>query len=136
MLDRKHLQRTTLQLAMVCLCLLMGQAFAGTVTVFGPKLYVRGKGQPVTQRDSFAVSFVCAGGNIVSCSAPVIVSSDGAGQVVTGTAGNGAGQSASTTVHLNIDRTLPAITATSNPVPNAQGWNNTYVSVSFSCSDS
>ena len=56
MLDRKHLQRTTLQLAMVCLCLLMGQAFAGTVTVFGPKLYVRGKGQPVTQRDSFAVS--------------------------------------------------------------------------------
>ena len=36
---------------------------------------------------------------------------------------------------IRIDQTSPRITATVSPGPNAQGWNNTDVTVSFVCSD-
>ncbi len=42
------------------------------------------------------------------------------------------------TVHhlvVRIDRTPPTITGSRSPAPNANGWNNTDVTVSFSCSD-
>ena len=45
-----------------------------------------------------------------------------------------AGKTASATVMLNIDKTPPPITAIANPAPNAAGWNNTDVTVSFVCS--
>lgn len=35
-----------------------------------------------------------------------------------------------------IDKAAPTITSSQTPVPNADGWNNTDVTVSFSCSDS
>jgi len=35
-----------------------------------------------------------------------------------------------------IDKTPPTITATVSPCPNANGWNNTDVTVTFTCSDS
>ncbi len=37
---------------------------------------------------------------------------------------------------INIDKTAPTITATISPSPNANGWNNTDVTVKFNCSDS
>ncbi len=36
---------------------------------------------------------------------------------------------------INIDKTPPAITATATPAANATGWNNTGVTVSFTCGD-
>jgi hypothetical protein len=36
---------------------------------------------------------------------------------------------------IKIDKTPPIITATPNPLPNANGWNNTDVTISFTCSD-
>jgi len=36
---------------------------------------------------------------------------------------------------LNIDKTLPVATATPSPGPNANGWNNTNVTVSFNGAD-
>jgi hypothetical protein len=36
---------------------------------------------------------------------------------------------------VNIDKTAPLIEAVPNPLPNANGWNNTDVTVSFSASD-
>ncbi|MDP3112461.1 MAG: hypothetical protein Q8M71_10205 [Thermodesulfovibrionales bacterium] len=63
------------------------------------------------------------------------ITTEGAGQVVTGTAVDKAGNSASASVTLNIDKTPPAITATATPAANANGWNNTDVTVTFTCSD-
>ncbi len=34
-----------------------------------------------------------------------------------------------------IDKAVPTITATQTPLPNANGWNNTNVTVTFSCND-
>ena len=84
------------------------------------------------------VSFACSDGlsGIDSCSAPVTLSGEGAGQWATGTAVDKAGNSASVTVSgINIDKTPPTITGSRSPDPNANGWNNTDVTVSFTCSD-
>lgn len=52
------------------------------------------------------------------------------------TAVNGAGESSpSNTVTVLVDRTAPAITATTSPPPNSDGWNNQPVTVTFNCSD-
>jgi hypothetical protein len=61
------------------------------------------------------VSFTCsdAGSGIGSCSAPVVVATEGAGQVISGTAVDQTGNSAMTSVTLNIDKTPPVITITS-----------------------
>jgi hypothetical protein len=50
---------------------------------------------------------------VVSCSAPVTVTAEGAGQVVTGTATDNANQTQTTTVTINIDKTMPALAVTS-----------------------
>jgi len=84
------------------------------------------------------VSFVCtdADSGVASCTAPTTLSTEGAGQSVTGTAVDNAGNTSSTTVSdINIDKTAPTITASRSVEPNAAGWNNTPVTVSFACDD-
>lgn len=44
-------------------------------------------------------------------------------------------QEALQTLVIRIDKTLPTLTATQTPLPNAAGWNKTSVTVSFQCSD-
>jgi hypothetical protein len=55
------------------------------------------------------VSFLCSDAlsGIASCSAPVLLASEGAGQVVTGTAVDLAGNRASVSVTVSIDKTAP-----------------------------
>jgi len=83
------------------------------------------------------VSFTCndADGDVISCSAPVTVTTEGATQTIIGTVNDSAGNSASTSVTLNIDKTLPSIIATGSPGANASGWINSDVTVSFDCQD-
>lgn len=83
------------------------------------------------------VSFTCADPilGISSCTSPITVTTEGANQVVTGMAVNTAGFAASTSVTLNIDKTPPVISSAASPPPNAAGWNNSNVTVSFTCSD-
>ena len=82
------------------------------------------------------VSFTCSDASgIASCSGPTIVSTNGGNQVVTGTAVDRAGNTATTSVTINLDKAPPSITATAAPAANAGGWNNTDVTVSFVCSD-
>ena len=38
-------------------------------------------------------------------------------------------------VTIKLDKTLPSINASRQPAPNADGWNNSNVTVSFTCSD-
>jgi hypothetical protein len=66
----------------------------------------------------------------------VTLTDEGANQSVTGMATDNAGNSASTTVEgINIDKTAPTISASRSVAPNAAGWNNTPVTVSFACDD-
>jgi hypothetical protein len=84
------------------------------------------------------VSFTCtdADSGVASCSAPTTLSMEGANQSVTGTATDNAGNSASATVSgISIDKTAPSITASRSAAPNAAGWNNAPVTVSFACND-
>ncbi len=64
---------------------------------------------------SVTVTFTCTLGSsaISSCTGPQTVSSEGANQVVSGTATDAAGLTASTSVILKIDKTPPALTVTS-----------------------
>jgi hypothetical protein len=84
------------------------------------------------------VSFEC-GDNLsgdVTCEPDTMVTTEGAGQSVTGTVVDEAGNSASDTVSdINIDKTAPTISGTASPAPNAAGWNNTNVNVTFTCAD-
>jgi hypothetical protein len=61
------------------------------------------------------VSFRCADNlsGVASCASPVTVSSEGANQMVSGTAFDKAGNSASANATLNIDETPPSISITS-----------------------
>ncbi len=85
-----------------------------------------------------AVTFTCSDGTsgIASCGPNATLTAEGAGQYVTGSAVDNAGNSASATVGpINIDKTPPTVTASASPAPNAYGWNNTDVTVSFSGAD-
>jgi hypothetical protein len=89
-------------------------------------------------QDNVIVSFLCSDSlsGIDTCSDPVTLSSDGANQTVTGTAVDKAGNSASVTATINLDKTAPVINSTASPAPNINGWNNTDVTISYTCSDS
>lgn len=62
-----------------------------------------------------AMNFTCsdATSGIATCPGPVAVTAEAANQVITGTAADRAGNTASTSVTLNIDRTSPAVAITS-----------------------
>ncbi len=88
-----------------------------------------------------AVKFECndapvgIASGIAGCTAPVTIMTDGAGQTVTGTAEDNAGNTTNTSATLNIDKTAPIITATVSPAANANGWNNSDVTITYTCSD-
>lgn len=84
------------------------------------------------------VNFSCSDSlsGIAQCPQPILVSSSGANQVVSGTATDLAGNTATTSATLNVELTAPSIVAAPSPAPNAQGWNNTNVTVSFTCTQS
>lgn len=85
------------------------------------------------------VSFTCSDGlsGVVSCGPDQALSGEGAGQSATGMAADYADNSASATVSgINIDKTAPTASASASPAPNANGWNNTDVTVTLSGSDS
>ncbi|MEK7699480.1 MAG: SBBP repeat-containing protein [Planctomycetota bacterium] len=63
------------------------------------------------------VTFICADATsgIASCSAPITVTTEGAGQRICGTAIDNAGNSTNTCVALNIDKTPPVLNITVTP---------------------
>lgn len=86
------------------------------------------------------VSFACS--DVLSGLAPgsppgtALVSSEGVNQQVPGVCLDLAGNAASATVSgINIDKTPPSIAPSRTPAANANGWNNTNVTVSFACAD-
>ncbi len=84
------------------------------------------------------VTFACTAGSypINTCPAPVVVSTQAANQVITGTATDTNGNTASASVTVNLDTTPPTISASVSPTPNGAGWNTTTpVTVTFTCAD-
>jgi hypothetical protein len=83
------------------------------------------------------VSFDCEdqGSGIASCTGGRTVSDEGADQQVVGTATDNAGNSANSTALVSIDKTAPRVTASVDREPNAAGWYNDDVRVSFSAID-
>jgi hypothetical protein len=76
------------------------------------------------------------GSGIDSCDTAVVLSAEAAGQSATGSCTDLAGNSSSATASgINIDKTAPSTSASAAPAPNANGWNNTDVTVSFSGND-
>lgn len=84
------------------------------------------------------VTFTCSDqtSGVAFCPAPLTVSTEGASQVINGTATDRAGNTSSASVTINLDKTPPTITSTPAPPANSFGWNNTAVSVTFTCVDS
>jgi hypothetical protein len=73
---------------------------------------------------------------LASVTPDTTLSNEGADQFVTGTATDNAGNSATATVeNINIDKTNPTIAGSASPTPNANGWNNVDVTVSFTAED-
>jgi hypothetical protein len=87
-------------------------------------------------KTNVVVTFTCAdaASGIASCTAPQTVTAEGAGQVVSGTAVDNAGNSASASRTLNIDKTAPTIAGVVPPA-NGNGWYNAPVPLSWSCAD-
>ena len=85
------------------------------------------------------VTFDCADqsalSDLASCTAPQTVPTEGQGQVVTGVALDNAGNSASDSATLNIDKTPPTITGAADRAANAAGWYRDDVTVTFTCGD-
>jgi large repetitive protein len=72
---------------------------------------------------------------VASCSPPVTVTSDTAGETVTGTATDLAGNASSETDLVKLDKTKPTINASTDRDANSAGWYNADVVVSFACDD-
>ncbi|HEX8866103.1 MAG TPA: hypothetical protein VF821_10650, partial [Lentzea sp.] len=99
-------------------------------TITGSRTPANGHGWNNTD---VVVSFSCADSQsgIASCGEPAVVTAEGAGQSVSGTAVDGVGKSASTTVgDINIDRTAPELTRSSTA-----GWHNSDVTVHWTALD-
>ncbi len=83
------------------------------------------------------VEFTCAdaASGLASCTDAQTVSTEGAGQVVTGTAVDHAGNDATDDATVSIDLTDPTISGATDRAPNGAGWFAAPVTVSFTCED-
>ena len=84
------------------------------------------------------VTFLCGDNlsGVASCTEPQLVTTEGQAQPVRGTAVDNAGNSATDPATVRIDKTPPTISASADRAPNAYGWYNADVLVSFTCNDS
>lgn len=85
-----------------------------------------------------AVDFTCADAlsGIASCGPDQSFTTETASVTATGTAVDSAGNSQQTTVGpLRIDLTAPTIAGAAAPLANAAGWNNSAVTIDYTCGD-
>jgi hypothetical protein len=88
-------------------------------------------------RADVSVDFICddAVSGIESCGPDRVVSTEGRDQDATGTAVDRAGNAVHDRATVSLDRTAPTIDASVDRDPNANGWYDADVTVSFSCAD-
>jgi hypothetical protein len=103
--------------------------------VFTPGSYADGAwiNQDVT------VTFQCGdqgGSGLATCEGDTTVTTEGLSQEVDGSATDGAGNQATDSALVSIDKTKPVIKGSVDRGPNELGWYDADVVVSFKCSDS
>lgn len=76
-----------------------------------------------------------ANSGIASCTSPVTITTEGSNQPVAGSCTDAAGNTSTTTVTVSIDKTPPTVNAALIPAPNANGWNNSGVLITFTGND-
>jgi hypothetical protein len=88
-------------------------------------------------RTAPTVHFTCTdtGSGIATCPADAKVTTNGAGQKVTGTAVDKAGNTATATATVNVDLLAPEVTPTVEGTKNAAGWYRTTPTVRYDCKD-
>ena len=89
-------------------------------------------------RTVVAVSYACADAlsGVASVTPDAVLSEEGANQSASGACTDLAGNTAITTAHgINIDLTEPYASTSQLPGSSQTGWNNTAVTVSFTCTD-
>ena len=88
-------------------------------------------------RRNVTVSFVCSDleSGIATCPASVVVDVEGADQVVSGTAVDESGNTATADAWVSLDKTAPSLTASSSPETTAYGWTTGPFVVTFSATD-
>ena len=93
---------------------------------------------PDWTNQNIIVHFTCsdAGSGIATCPADQTISAEGTLPAVQGTATDNAGNTADAFAGpFQIDKTKPTISGSRTPAANANGWNNSDVTVSFTCAD-
>ncbi|MGQ0431836.1 MAG: hypothetical protein ACT452_05445, partial [Microthrixaceae bacterium] len=83
------------------------------------------------------VPFSCADAlsGVATCTSPVTITGEGTGLPATGSASDLAGNTASTTTSVSIDRTTPTISAAITTPVAGGGWYRGPVTVHFTCAD-
>jgi hypothetical protein len=110
---------------------------ASAVTLDDGKAYTPGSWTNQTVRVGFTCTDSASGVDPASITAPVTLSSEGQNQSVGGSCGDRSGNAISMSFGpVNIDKTAPTITYQGQtPAPNANGWNNTSVTLNWACAD-
>jgi hypothetical protein len=67
--------------------------------------------------------------------ATVTITQEGASTITFWAADNAGNNEVPQTIVVRLDTTVPVINGAASPAPNANGWNNTPVTVNFTCSD-
>jgi hypothetical protein len=116
-----------------------------TVLIDGTNPTIVGSRSPAANGNGWnngpvTVHFECADGSgsgIASCTGDQVLSSEGAGQSVQGTAADVAGNQSSTMVgDINIDLTDPTIAYVGqSPLSNGNGWTNVDTTLTWQCDD-
>jgi len=80
------------------------------------------------------VSFTCSDpdGDVTTCPAPTTVTTEGTSQIISGTVIDGAGNTATTSVSLNIDKTLPGLAISAPASGSTQTVNPPSIDVQYS----
>lgn len=89
-------------------------------------------------KSDVTIAFTCAdsGGSGLDGSCPSAQTLSASGSNTAQTISDRAGNSAtSNTVAVKVDKDVPTVAAAIVPAPNANGWNNTDVAVTFTCAD-
>ncbi|NTY01410.1 PxKF domain-containing protein [Deinococcus sp. JMULE3] len=87
------------------------------------------------------VTFTVAGNDersgVSSCTQPATLSTEQAGYQAKATCTDNAGNTSAevSSVAVNLDKTAPTFTRVVTPGPNADGWNNTDVTLDYTCAD-
>jgi hypothetical protein len=88
--------------------------------------------------ESVTVTYQCADSlsGVLRCTSPKILLAEGAGQGAFGSVKDNAGNKAAVELSgINIDQTSPISVATALPLPNAAGWINEPVTITYVCDD-